>query len=482
IALCREVGAEPFITINFNESAQLAADWVRYCNVVRRYNVQFWEVGDEQWGSWAKGHSTPEDYAKKYVEFVKAMKAVDSTIKVATNLAIGAYGENWNERVLEAADGYFDMFTFTFFPISRGKENDDTLFASVSSYRTLYAEMRNTVERVLGKEKTDKLLFINVGYNSVNHSPGPMSISLANALWTADMIGTMAELRTDMACFWALHNQYPPGGGDFGYLSSDGRNTPRFTYSVFPLFAKFFGEEAVPANSSDPSLSAYASKKGKTVSLALVNKDKKSAKRTEIELKDFVPGSKAEVWLLDEKRKGEKMPDIELTPEKFFVTVPPYSFMMVRVNSRDSLPLSRNIALFAVPSASSASTMNALWGPGSFNAQKAIDGKMYTRWRSGIRMKPDGNNSEWFQLSWKAQQRISRVRIHWGENHGIVFRLQASSDGKKWQTIHTVSNGNGGTETVDCVPVVQARYLRVRASQGTKGGSAYAIRELEVFE
>ncbi|MBI4428327.1 MAG: discoidin domain-containing protein [Ignavibacteriales bacterium] len=481
IALCREVRTEPFITINFNEPARLAADWVHYCNIVRKYDVKLWEVGDEQWGTWAKGHSTPEDYAKKYVEFVKAMKAVDPTIKVATNLAVGSYGENWNERVLRAADGYFDMFTFTFFPISRGKENDDTLFASVLSYRKMYSELRNTVERVLGNEKTGKMLFVNVGYNSVNHSPGPFTLSLANALWTADMIGTMAELRTDIGCFWALHNQYPPGGGDFGYLSSDGTNTPRVSYYVFPLFAKYFGDEALQAHSADPLLSVYASRKRNSISLALVNKDKKKTKTADVDLSGFKPGNTAEIWLLDESRKAERMPDANIA-SKISFSVPPYSFMVVRLASRDSLPPPQSIALLASPSASSASTMNALWGPGSFDAQKAVDGRMDTRWRSGIRMKPEDGDDQWFQLSWRTLRRIARVRIHWGENHGIEYRLQASSDGKTWKTIHTVSDGNGGTETFDCNPVVEGRYLRIRASKGTEGGSAYAIRELEVFE
>ena len=44
LALCRSAGAEPFITINFNAAPQLAADWVRYCNRERGYNVKYWEV------------------------------------------------------------------------------------------------------------------------------------------------------------------------------------------------------------------------------------------------------------------------------------------------------------------------------------------------------------------------------------------------------------------------------------------------------
>jgi hypothetical protein len=103
LALCRAVDAEPFITINFNASPQLAADWVRYCNRERGYNVKYWEVGDEQWGTWAKGHAPPEVYAKKYLTFVRAMKAVDPTIKIATNVPLGPHPEQGTTRVLKAA-------------------------------------------------------------------------------------------------------------------------------------------------------------------------------------------------------------------------------------------------------------------------------------------------------------------------------------------------------------------------------------------
>ncbi|MBM4162048.1 MAG: hypothetical protein FJ217_13255, partial [Ignavibacteria bacterium] len=161
IAFCRAVGAEPFITVNFNEPPGLAAEWVRYCNVVCGYNVKLWEVGDEQWGTWAKGHAPPEEYAKKYISFVKAMRAVDPTIKVATNVPLGPHPENWTERVFRAAGDYIDMLTYTFFPQQWGKENDDTLFASVPRFKELVHQLRRDVERVVGREKADSILYVN---------------------------------------------------------------------------------------------------------------------------------------------------------------------------------------------------------------------------------------------------------------------------------------------------------------------------------
>jgi alpha-L-arabinofuranosidase len=192
IALCREVGAEPFITVNFNESPDLAAEWVRYCNIVKGYNVKLWEVGDEQWGTWARGHAPPEEYAKKYINFVKAMRAVDPSIKVATNVPLGLHPENWAERVLKAAGEYVDMLTYTFFPQPSGKENDDTLMTTVGKFRTLVTKLREDVERAVGPQKASSMYFINVGYNSASHSPGPQTLQMINAIWTADMLGCMA--------------------------------------------------------------------------------------------------------------------------------------------------------------------------------------------------------------------------------------------------------------------------------------------------
>ncbi|MBM4162813.1 MAG: hypothetical protein FJ217_17185, partial [Ignavibacteria bacterium] len=441
IAFCRAVGAEPFITVNFNEPPALAAEWVRYCNIVRGYNVKLWEVGDEQWGTWAKGHAPPEAYAKKYISFVKAMRAVDPTIKVATNVPLGPHPENWTERVFRAAGDYIDMLTYTFFPQQWGKENDDTLFASVPRFKELVHQLRRDVERVVGREKADSILYVNVGYNSVNHSPGPQTLRVVNALWVADMLGTMAELGTDIACLWALHNFYPPRGGDYGYISSDASNTPRYTYYVFPMFVNHFGNQLLSASFTDPLLSVYASRAGKSLSVIVINKNREKTKSLEISLKDFTPQRTGKAWILDEKRKYEALPDLPNVAPIFPLKVPPYSMLLVQLLERDSVLPAQNIARLATPSASSFSTT----GP-HFTPSSAIDGLMYTRWNSAAWTKSNGHEVQWFQLAWKQPQTITRVAIHWGETHAVEYLLTYSVDGKEWRRLREVNDGNGGLD------------------------------------
>jgi hypothetical protein len=475
IALCRAVGAEPFITINFNEPPELAAAWVKYCNFEKGYSVKLWEVGDEQWGTWARGHVPPEQYAEKYISFVRAMRAVDPSIKVATNVPLGPHPENWAERVLKAAGDYIDMITFTYFPQLSGKENDDTLMTTVGKYRELYAQLRKDIERAAGPEKAASILYINVGYNSVSHSPGPQTIQIINALWTADMLGSMAELGTDIACFWALHNFYPPRGGDYGYLSSEGSNTPRFSYYAFPMLAEHLRGQTLKTTVDNSTISTYASRLGNKLSIILINKSRKSSTNVELDLTGFKPRPLAKAWVLDKKRMNSRLPDLKSVSERFSLRIPPYSVTALEIIDQDSVMPPRDIAPLATASASSFSTI----GP-HFKPVSAIDGKLYTRWNSAAWTKSNGQEEQWFQLSWKNPQQIKHMIITWGETYAVQYQLKCSVDGKKWSSAREVTDGKGGIEEFDLSPL-QARYIRIDGKKGTKGISAYSIREISVF-
>lgn len=101
IALCREIGAEAFITINPtwgtpDESAQ----WVEYCNGDENtpygklraenghpepYNVQFWSLGNEMGYGHMEGANTAKDYERIVREHAKKMKMVCSGINLCSS-------------------------------------------------------------------------------------------------------------------------------------------------------------------------------------------------------------------------------------------------------------------------------------------------------------------------------------------------------------------------------------------------------------
>ena len=101
IALCREIGAEPFITINIAwNTPEESAEWVEYCNgdsttkygklraelgYPEPYGVQFWSLGNEAGYGHMEGANTPDGYAKAAHEHAEKMLAVSPGLTLCSS-------------------------------------------------------------------------------------------------------------------------------------------------------------------------------------------------------------------------------------------------------------------------------------------------------------------------------------------------------------------------------------------------------------
>ncbi len=289
------------------------------------------------------------------------------------------------------------------------------------------------------------------------------------------MLGAMAETGIDIACYWAVHNAFPPRKGDYGYLSSEGSNTPSYSYDVFPMFTRHFGTTLVRSSSSDRSVSVFASSQGKLLSLFLINTGRGNPQTARVSIDGFEPAPASTMWVLDQNRRNELIDAPRDVSRTFALELPPFSLSVLEIIRNDSLPPPRNLARDATPAASSFSTIGPHFVPGS-----ATDGVPFTRWNSAAWTKSNGEEEQWFQLAWGQVQRLSSVRIHWGETHAVRYRLETSGDGVRWETLTEVTEGHGGVEERSWVPVT-AQFLRLYGLCGTPGISAYSIREIEVY-
>jgi alpha-N-arabinofuranosidase len=70
------------------------------------YGVKYWEIGNEIWGDWVRGHSDAETYARNYQRYHDAMRAVDSTIRF---IAVGDNDMSWNRTVLRRVGPSIDF-------------------------------------------------------------------------------------------------------------------------------------------------------------------------------------------------------------------------------------------------------------------------------------------------------------------------------------------------------------------------------------
>jgi hypothetical protein len=87
-------GAQAFITVNYGSgTADEAANWVRYSNITNRYGFKYWEIGNENYGTWETDQNTyPNDaytYAMRARDYLAQMRAADATIKVGVVVTPG---------------------------------------------------------------------------------------------------------------------------------------------------------------------------------------------------------------------------------------------------------------------------------------------------------------------------------------------------------------------------------------------------------
>ena len=120
IALCKAIGADPYLAGNVGSgSPQELADWITYCNGTadttlakerarnghpEPMNVQFWGVGNENWG--CGGNYDAETYAKEYKRFSTFLKMADNSVQL---VACGWNNRDWNLKLVETLRNHLHL-------------------------------------------------------------------------------------------------------------------------------------------------------------------------------------------------------------------------------------------------------------------------------------------------------------------------------------------------------------------------------------
>ena len=223
VAFCRRIGAEPSITVNVEgrgATVEDAAAWVEYCNGPpnsrwgslraknghpQPYNVKLWEIGNEIWGNWVRGHSNAETYARNFNRYAAAMKAVDPTIKL---IACGDNDMSWNRTVLNLAGERIDLLAIHHYYGTSEMQGDPlNLMARPLFYENFYKEVRKLIDQVVPGRA------IKLAINEWNTSlPESRQHSMEAALYGARLMNVFE--RSDMVQMSAvsdLVNGWPGG-------------------------------------------------------------------------------------------------------------------------------------------------------------------------------------------------------------------------------------------------------------------------------
>ncbi|WP_229716983.1 discoidin domain-containing protein [Paenibacillus aceti] len=110
----------------------------------------------------------------------------------------------------------------------------------------------------------------------------------------------------------------------------------------------------------------------------------------------------------------------------------------------------------------------------SFEADRAFDGNLQSRWASS-----EGSDPQWISADLGAVKAIGSVGLHWEDAYATKFKLQVSNDGVNWQDVYSETNGSGGVQNIP-LNQVQARYVKMYGiERATPYG--YSLYEFEVY-
>jgi hypothetical protein len=317
VGLCRQVGADPLICVNFESDgrkqyatvkgsvrtadAKEAAEWVAYCNdpgnsarkahgQAAPWAVRHWQIGNET--SYDKSGFDVETAARKTVEFAKSMRAADPAIQLI------AWGDSgWAARMVEVAGEHLQYLAFHHMfdpdsprqPVLRGelyRRDPAAAWEQLMSAWQVTDQKIRTVRESLGgramplaltechfvlpgRDRGDVLASwaAGVSYARIlnNHQRHGDVLKIATA---ADFCGTRWQNNAVMIP--------TPKGNNRAYLQPVAR--------VMRLYRHHIGSHAVRLGSPPDGLDVVASRRGDTVYLHAANTQRTRAVRASIQI------------------------------------------------------------------------------------------------------------------------------------------------------------------------------------------------------
>lgn len=103
-------------------------------------------------------------------------------------------------------------------------------------------------------------------------------------------------------------------------------------------------------------------------------------------------------------------------------------------------------------------------------AANAVDGDLTTRWSSQF------SDPQWWMVDLGKRWEVSEILLHWENAHATAYRVEVSTDGKKWKQVYRATESQGGDVTVQ-VPKIPAKLVRM---SGTKRSTDYGYSLLDV--
>jgi hypothetical protein len=389
-----QTGAKVVMTANYGTGTPAeAAEWVTYCNVTKSAGFKYWEIGNENYGSWeADAQARKNDpliYATRAKDYIAQMKAADSTIKVGivvsspnedyatytdhpvTNSRTGIVQNGWNAvmltnlKTLGVTPDFVALHRYDGAP---NAENDAALLQKAQTWPDDIAKLRQQLTDYLGTAAASVEILVTEN-NSVYSKPGKQTTSLVNALFLADSFCNVLKTEVNAVNWWGLRNGQDKTNnlagalygwrayGDYGILSTPSTFGSSTAYDTYPTYYAFKilslfarqGDRIVSVASDNSLLSAFGCIKADgTLRLLVINKSPTAIQSSAITLTGFTPAATATTYTYgipedEAARTGSGSKDIQTASitnasTSFTTSFEPYSLSVLSFTAGTSVP------------------------------------------------------------------------------------------------------------------------------------------------
>jgi len=339
----RQLGAEPLMSVRLlGGTPEAAAEWVRYANIEKDYDIHYWTIGNEPnlfVALMGAETYTVDDLSTQWRAIAEAMLEVDPTIEFVgpditqyipltvdgdnitfdtrSGAPFDAEGNDWLIPFLEANG---DLLAFVGLHRYQWPGEGGGSGATIEGMRTqpqqwdvVIPNLRTIIRNAAGRDIPIAISEINS--NSANSVGGEASLdSHYNAIWLADTLGRLINHQVEMVAYWDMQGG---AGRGWGLLSSYDVRPTGYTYMMY----SHFGTELLTAESNDPLVTVYAAQRADgAVTVLVINLGDDEATKT-LAINGFAAGAEAEVWRFDQATEAEQIEPLAYS-DGLSVTVP----------------------------------------------------------------------------------------------------------------------------------------------------------------
>lgn len=213
MALCQKLAIKPLVVINvfshtykngpsLNTLIETAVAWVKYANKMN-YHVEYWQIGNEV--DHHKDLLSQEAYINCYQQIARAMKSVDSSIKVGPGILsnIGYFKD--------IVSKYPDLIDFTschqyMWPYIKSCANYELWKDHKDNYIPNVKKMQNAVRNSV--KPTMEIVITETGVSPASKEMGSIN-NVYKALWYFDLLmNEIAEPNVAYSYFWGTHSPW----------------------------------------------------------------------------------------------------------------------------------------------------------------------------------------------------------------------------------------------------------------------------------